>query len=326
MGETKKKRDLIDSTMSLGDHLEELRARLILALLGLIVGAIVSVIFGTHIIRFIERPYVEAMLKRVESAEPNDAALVETVVANVAAQAQADPNFPAIDPNQVELFAKVVVATLQQWYAEQTSARSEGGRLPQSARLQTLAPAEAFSAYMKVSFIGGLILTCPWVFYQLWMFVAAGLYEHERRYVRRAVPFSAGLFVVGALFFLFVVAPISLRFFLIFGDVVNSAPSWTLEKYISFVTVLMLVFGLAFQTPIAIFILERTGLVSLATLRRARKYVFLGVFVVAAVVTPPDPFSMITLGFPLYALYELGMLLADLARKRAAKKKETPSE
>ena len=331
MGETKKKRNPIDSTMSLGDHLEELRARLILAIFGLALGAVVSLIFGTRIITFIERPYIKAMRARVEAAdsagaEPNSVALVELWFTNLLAESQTDPNAPTIDPNHVEFLRKVTEATLTQWRADQIPADANGlASLPRWARLQTLAPAEAFSAYMKVSFIAGLILTCPWVFYQIWMFIAAGLYAHERRYVRTAVPFSAALFIAGALFFLFIVAPISLRFFLGFGDLMLVASQWTLQRYISFVTILMLVFGIAFQTPIAIFILNRTGLVSLDAMRKARKYVFLGVFVVSAVVTPPDVISQVTLGFPLYALFELGILLAQLAGERAAKKRQESS-
>ena len=91
-------------------------------------------------------------------------------------------------------------------------------------------------AYMKISLIAGLILTAPWVFYQIWMFVAAGLYPKERQYVYKAIPFSAGLFIVGALFFLFVIAWVTLKFFLMFGDSVGVASHWTLQKYISFVT------------------------------------------------------------------------------------------
>ena len=182
--------------------------------------------------------------------------------------------------------------------------------------LVTLAPADSFVGYMKVSLISGLILSSPWVFYQLWMFVAAGLYENERRYVRIAVPFSTTLFVTGALFFLFVVAPISLRFFLGFGDIIGVSSSWTFQKYISFVTLLMLVFGLGFQTPIAIFILNRTGLISIEAFRRSRKYVFLGVFIIAAIATPPDVISQITLALPLFALFELGIALCWFVERR----------
>ena len=92
--------------------------------------------------------------------------------------------------------------------------------------------------------------------------------------------------------------------------------NWTFQKYVSFITVLMLVFGLGFQTPIAIFILNRTGLVSVSALRRSRKYVLLGVFVVAAVATPPDVISQITLAVPLYSLFEFGILLSYFASRK----------
>jgi len=235
-----KSNELSSSTMSLGDHLEELRRRLIYALAGLGAGTGLCMIFGTKLVKFLLVPY---------------------------------------------------------------------NRLVPDDELNFLGIPDAFVIYMKVSLIAGLILSSPWVFYQLWMFISAGLYKHERRYVKVSVPFSAALFIAGALFFFFVVAPISLRFFLKFGELLGGEQAWTFDKYISFVTVLILVFGLGFQTPLAIFILQRIGIVSVAALRRARKYVFLAMFVIAAVVTPPDVISQITLALPLYLLYELGILL-----------------
>jgi sec-independent protein translocase protein TatC len=311
--------------MSLGDHLEELRARLILAILGLTIGAVVSLIFGTHVLNFIKKPYVRAMTKWLQETETPR---VKSEIAMFAElffdtlTARLDPNEPQIDPNRVQFMRGVSADTIDAW-VEKTQAAAGDKALPTYARLQTLAPAEAFIAYMKVSFIAGLILTSPWVFYQIWMFVAAGLYPAERKYVHTAIPFSTALFVIGALFFLFVIAPLTLNFFLKFGDIVGTASNWTLQRYISFVTVLMLVFGIAFQTPIAIFILVRTGLVSIATLRSVRKYVILGMAFVAAVATPPDVVSMVSLLVPLYALYELGIILAIFAEKKAkAKAKE----
>ena len=315
-----------DCSMSLGDHLEELRARLILAILGLLVGAIVSLAFGKHILRFMERPYksvVHARFQKIEAprVQGEVLAFVELFFENLAKGLSADPNAPRVDPEQVEFFRKLSTETLDAWAAKMNETSEDTG-LPPGWQLTVLAPADAFIAYMKISLIAGLILTCPWVFYQLWMFVAAGLYPNERQYVRTAVPFSAGLFIVGALFFLFVIAPLSLKFFLKFGDVVGVTANWTLQKYISFITVLMLVFGVAFQTPIAIFILVRTGLIGLPALRRARKYVLLGIFIVAAVATPPDVISQISLAIPLYGLYELGMVLALIAEKKARESQE----
>lgn len=250
MGQAKKKQDPFEYTMSLGDHLEELRARLILAIIGLVVGTIVCLVFGQHLVRFIEIPY-------------ND---------------------------------------LKGEYGLEA--------------LKVLAPADAFAVYMKISLIGGLILSSPWVFYQLWMFVAAGLYEHEKRYVRMAVPFSVILFVAGAVFFLFVIAPLCLVFFLKFGRFIKVEAAWTLREYVSFMTTLTLVFGLAFQTPMVIFILNKMGLVSLEALRRSRKYVLLGAFVVGAVATPGDVVPQITLAVPLYLLFELGILLSYIAQRK----------
>ena len=247
MGDTNKKQDRPGSTMSLGDHLEELRSRLILAIAGLVIGTIICFCFGTRIIDFIQRPYNELM-----------------------------PEQPLI----------------------------------------TLAPSDAFIGYMKISLIAGLSISSPWVFYQIWMFIATGLYPNEKRYVHLAVPFSAVLFVAGALFFIHVVAPISLAFFLKFGSIIGVTSNWTFQKYVSFVTALMLVFGVGFQTPIAIFFLNKTGLVSLQTMRRSRRYVLLAVFIVAAVATPPDVVSQITLALPLYLLFEFGILISYLANRR----------
>lgn len=322
----RKKLDLTDCTMSLGDHLEELRARLILAMMGLTIGAIVSMIFGTYILDFIKRPYVKAMGEwRTEWLKRTELPRLESEIglfANLFFETlitQLDPAEPEIDPQRIQFIRSVSADTITAWI-EQTRAAAGDRALPPEARLITLAPAEAFVAYIKVSFIAGLILTSPWVFYQIWMFVAAGLYPAERKYVHTAVPFSTALFIIGALFFLFIVAPLTLKFFLMFGDIVGTASTWTLQRYISFVTVLMLVFGLAFQTPIAVFILVRTGLVEIATLRRVRKFVVLGIVFVAAVATPPDVVSQVSLGIPLYLLYELGIVLALFAEKKARQK------
>ena len=247
MADTDKKNNLFESTMNLGDHLEELRTRLILAIAGLLAGTILAFCFGTKIIAFIQIPYDNLM-----------------------------PDNPLV----------------------------------------ALAPADAFIGYMKISLIAGLIFSSPWVFYQLWMFVSSGLYQKEKRYVHMAVPFSAALFVAGALFFLFIVSPLSIKFFLKFGDIIGVAPNWTFQKYVAFVTTLMLVFGIAFQTPIAIFFLTRTGLVTIQAMRNSRKFVLLAVFILAAVATPPDVISQITLALPLYLLFELGILLSYLSSRK----------
>ena len=249
MGDTNKKRDPLNSTMSLGDHLEELRMRLVYALAGIVICVIVALLFGRYIIALMEQPY--------------------TIV------------------------------------------------MGEEARLQTLAPAEGLTSYIKIALIAGLIFSSPWVFYHLWMFVTAGLYPHEKKYVYLAAPFSAVLFIGGALFFLIVIAPLALKFLVKVNNFLGLSSHWTFPYYIAFVTHLMLVFGVAFQTPTAIFFLNRTGLVSRKALSRSRKYVVLVIVIVAAMATPPDVVSQIALAVPLYLLFELGLLLSYFAdRKR----------
>ena len=329
MAKIRKILDPENCTMSLGDHLEELRARLILALLGLVLGVVVSLIFGTQILKFIEIPYDAAMRGRIKATEMPQIqkemlSFVGVFFDTLTQRLATDPNPPRSSSirSRSRFFATCPRRPSRRGWRRRTAGR-QTDRCRSTASSDRLGPAEAFVAYMKISLISGLILTAPWVFYQIWAFIAAGLYPMERRYVYRAVPFSAALFIIGALFFLFVIARYTLIFFLSFGDAVSVASEWTLQKYVSFVTVLMLVFGIAFQTPIAVFILVRTGLVSIQTLRSYRKYVIVGLAFVSAVATPsPDPFSMLALLVPLYALYELGIALSVIAEKKAKKKEQ----
>ena len=331
----KKKRlpNPLETTMSLGDHLEELRARLILAILGLVIGTVICLFFGDDIIRFIERPYLKVTGERSQSkmqtklkdnkAANTSAYLVEAFVADLLKALGDDPNAPTIDPNVIKFAQKIYVETMAK-LAEDPNYVSAVAHEYYSASdkgLTAIGLADPFIAYMKIALISGLIISSPWVFYQLWMFVGAGLYEHERRYVRTAVPFSTGLFVTGALFFLLFIAPFCLKFFLSFGEFIGVTAIWTFDKYISFVTMLMLVFGLGFQTPIAVFVLNRTGLVSIESLKKSRKYTIVAIVAIAAIATPsPDVFSQIALAIPLYALFELGILLSWRAQRKEALK------
>lgn len=185
------------------------------------------------------------------------------------------------------------------------------------SKLQALQPAEPFLVYLKSALVLAALISSPWIFYQLWAFVAAGLHRHERRFVHVVVPACAALFVGGVLFFLLAIGPWVFRFFMQFDlglDYLTYQPG--LGKTVDFVLSLALVFGVAFQTPVAIVFAERMELVSLAALRRARKYVFLACFIVGAVATPPDVVSQIALAVPLYVLYEAGLLVCRLRPHR----------
>ena len=184
--------------------------------------------------------------------------------------------------------------------------------------LLAIQPAEKFIVYFKTALLFGLILSSPWVFYQLWAFVSAGLYPRERMYVRRIVPISVLLFVAGSFFFIKVVAPMAMLFFINFNPGIGFVKvNFTLTNYVNFVVSLTIVFGIAFQMPIAIVCLERLGILTLAGLRQYRKYVVLLLAIVCAIVTPPDVISQIALAVPLYALYEVSILVCRLTHKKA---------
>ncbi len=190
------------------------------------------------------------------------------------------------------------------------------------ARMQSIGPADGIISYMQIAVVAAIVISSPWIFYQLWKFISAGLYPNERRYVYLAVPFSSALFIIGALFFTFIIAPLTLRYFVLFNEkLLNVSSNFSFPRYVSFIGTMMLVFGLAFQTPIAIFFLEKTGLVSVQTLKGIRKYVVLVIVILASAAIPgSDPLSLFALAGPMYLLYELGILLSRFSKK----KKTTP--
>jgi sec-independent protein translocase protein TatC len=324
----KKKQDPLDSTMSLGDHLEELRGRLILAFSGLLIGAAICLCFGTQIIKFIEKPYRE-LYKAEDAKSPTQDKTIEFIenrFNDIRQKLADDPNTPNVGQETEEfvyMFCTELLVALSN-DPNFTFKSPSSDQVSPPRHLIILRPADGIISYIKIALISGLLLSSPWVFYHIWMFVAAGLYPHEKKYVHTAVPFSATLFVTGALFFVLVVAPLTLKFLVKFNEgVLGARSNFTFADYISFITMLMLIFGVAFQTPIAIFFLTKTGLVSIDGLRRSRKFVFLGVFVVSAMATPPDPVSMVTLALPLYALFEIGILLSHLSQKKRREKQDS---
>ena len=304
------KEDLLAETrMSFGEHLEELRSRLLKSIYGILIGLGVCLYFGGDIFSFLAQPLLVAL-------------------------------------QSAHLEPQIYVTSLP----------------------------ESFVTYIKVCFYSGIFLASPWVFYQLWIFVAAGLYPHEKRYVHMVMPFSAILFLLGGAFSIWLVAPLSCSYFIKFGTNIpvpeisrnfiyraltpdaddsrdsettgpNSPadeitkntsaeahsssekqnqkplikPWFTLQKYVSLIIVLALAFGVAFQMPLVVFFLGRLSLVRLSTLRSVRKYVFFGIVIISAVMTPPDVLSQIAMAIPMYALYELGLLLLRIwpARERS---------
>jgi sec-independent protein translocase protein TatC len=236
--------------MTLGDHLQELRLRLFLAIAGLLIASVICLFFGKAILSLLQKPYLDVMGK--------------------------DANF------------------------------------------LTLKPTDGFVLYVNTALIAGVIVASPWIFYQIWMFISAGLYNHEKRYVYFTIPFSAALFITGASFFIFVVAPAALKFLVTFNkDFLGISSNFTLRDYLSFIWVMVVIFGLMFQTPIVVFFLNKMGLVSVEKMRKSRKYILLGVFVLAAVIAPsPDLVSLFAIAIPMYLMFEIGLLTINFATRK----------
>ena len=185
--------------------------------------------------------------------------------------------------------------------------------------LSAIQPSESFMVYLKTSLFFGLLLTSPWVFYHIWAFISSGLYQKEKKYVHVVVPASATLFITGSVFFLMVVAKMMMGFFVKFDQLLGFTSRWSPQYYLSLVLTLTLVFGAAFQMPIAVIFANLMKLVSIEQLAKARKFVMLGLLFISAVATPPDVISQIALATPLYILYEGSIITCRILRRRREK-------
>lgn len=190
--------------------------------------------------------------------------------------------------------------------------------------VQALNPAGPITAPIGVAFYIALFLAMPVILYQIWAFIAPGLYRKEKRFTIPLLATSILLFFCGIAFAYFVIFP------MIFGFISAFAPE-TMEykpdatAYVSFVMMVVLVFGFAFETPIATVLLVMTGLTTTDKLRKARPYVFLGAFVVGMFLTPPDMISQTMLAIPVYLLYELGIFMSRLISAKKTEPSEEPA-
>jgi sec-independent protein translocase protein TatC len=194
--------------------------------------------------------------------------------------------------------------------------------LPPGAKMIATGVVAPFLVPMKVTLMLALIVALPWVFYQLWAFVAPGLYAHEKRLVLPLVVSSSLLFIGGVAF----------CYFLVFGRVFHFisefAPSSIavmpdIENYLDFVMSMCLAFGATFEVPVVVVILVRMGIVSIEKLKSVRPYIIVGAFVIAAIVTPPDVVSQLSLAIPMCLLFELGLLVSPLFVRMTQSPEET---
>src|SRR5205823_997333 len=182
---------------------------------------------------------------------------------------------------------------------------------PVKVRFQVLNAQEAFMIWMKAALMTGLIMASPYVFFQVWQFIAAGLYPHEKHYVFLYLPISIALFFGGAsLAFVFVFDPV-LNFLFTFNQGMNADFDPRIGEWLSFVLILPLGFGISFQLPLVMLFLNRIGLVSHDLYVQQWRVAILTIFIIAMVLTPADPISMLLMAAPLCVLYLLGILMCQ---------------
>lgn len=323
------KRDVNDdyfreSTMTFGEHLEELRKYLWRAVVGLALGTAIGLWFGDHIVKFVQIPLLRAMTTYYQDIAVEEAALAGAGMSNIQQLIKRDGLLPEtllVDPREA-------AAALRKLFpgAEIPGIPSEPKKELRREDLVTLRlyrplegdprlrpiglnTQEAFMIWLKAGLVGGVVLASPWVFFQMWQFVAAGLYPNERSYVYVFLPFSLGLFLAGAaLAFFFVFDPV-LGFLLAFNRSLGIDPEPRIGEWMSFVLILPLGFGISFQLPLVMLFLERIGVMEVAGYIANWRISILVIVVLSAVLTPADPYSLLFMAVPLTVLYFGGVAL-----------------
>jgi sec-independent protein translocase protein TatC len=316
-----------ETRMTFGEHLEELRLHLWRAIAGFGVALFLSFFIGREVLAFIAAPVEEQLSKfyerRVKKVQAElqegdnskwnsvNAAKEMEVAVRRGQLAQALGQKPLAngdDDDWVDLTLRIQPLSLAIALHE---SEMVVGRRPV---LSTLNVQEAFMVYFKVCMYSGIVLASPWIFWQIWAFIAAGLYPQEKRYVQVYLPFSLGLFLAGVFVCQFLVIPRAVEALLWFNEWIGLEPDLRLNEWLGFAIMMPLVFGVSFQTPLVMLFLERLGILNIETYRSKRRLAWFVMAVFAAVITPStDAVSMLFLWVPMSALYELGILLAHMS-------------
>ena len=316
------------STMTFGEHLDELRVVLFRALIGLVIGFIIGLGVSKYVVRWIKAPLEVAMeehyatlmkeqLTELYGQEQvplevmnafTDEGLVyeevyveETQLQRLAAAR--DEDFAEVSPDN----------TLTTMTLDPPSKRMVKTRIWRKAKadVQSLSAQEPFMIWVKAGFFAGMLLASPYIFWQIWPFVAAGLYPHEKRYVYVFLPISLLLFWTGAAMAFFVVFQYVLKFLFTFNRALDIQTDPRISEWIGFVLILPLGFGIAFQLPLVMFFLNRIGIFSIRAYLEKWRIAVLVIFVISMFLTPADPMSMILMAVPLCVLYFLGIAMAQ---------------
>jgi sec-independent protein translocase protein TatC len=191
--------------------------------------------------------------------------------------------------------------------------------LPQGGLIFT-GPMDKFMAHIKLSFMGAIILTCPFWLYQVWLFVAPALYKKEKRYAAGFIMSGSILFLMGSLFTYFVVLPMAFKFLMTYGGETDK-PMISIQEYMAFFSHTCLAFGAAFEMPLLISTLGMLGLVSKKFLQEKRRYAIMLIAIISAVIAPPDLLSMVLLLIPMVALYEISVFVVGVFEKKRQQEK-----
>lgn len=327
--------------MTFGEHLEELRACLFKSVLGLAIGFLIGLCVGGWVVEFIQSPLTSALETYCET---QDAIRAKQKLDAMREDGKALP----VDPDQISKFVaeshllpeevfldpNALVQQLKQRYPEQlkgveippsegAEAFSEKNLVPtflyhrtaddSRVRVKSLGVQESFMIYIKASLLVGALIASPYIFFQIWSFVAAGLYPNEKKYVHIFLPFSLGLFLFGAaLAFFFVFRPV-LSFLFTFNSSLGIEIDPRISEWLSFVLVLPLGFGISFQLPLVMLFLERIGIFTVANYMSKLRLGILVIFALSMILTPGgDPYSMLLMAVPLTLLYFGGVLLCKM--------------
>jgi sec-independent protein translocase protein TatC len=303
-------RDIDNTKMPLLDHLIELRTRLVRCAIVIVIAFLPCFYFAQDIYNFLAQPLYDVTVKDA----CQEAGLAEWLDGLVHGHLG------------IHLFDEAELNTMSVEECEQAL-------LLQGASLQTTdkavdiiftSPAEAFLTYVKVGFFVSLCISLPFLVLQIWGFVGPGLYAKEKFVVLPFMLVFPVLFTMGAAMVYYAFFPIALEFLLSFQQPaaegqVEVMAQFKISEYFNFLLKLIFAFGLSFQLPLVVTLLARTGMATSAGLREKRKYAIVAVFVLAAIITPPDPFSQLGLALPLIILYEISIWCARLVERSKAR-------
>jgi sec-independent protein translocase protein TatC len=307
--------------MSFWDHIEELRLHMWKAIAGFLVGMIVGFFVGKFVlVTVIARPVEKALVRFHEKRMAKRIAEKKSEQGNEEHRLQ-DFQFMLPPDDAAKLFEEWGVKTTKrptealpirlqvktQDVVEKMAPEMQ--ELIRPPTLSTLSATEAFIVWIKVCMYVGLVISSPWVFYQMWSFIAAGLYPHEKRLVHLYMPVSILLFLGGVLFSEFVILPVTLDYLLDFNEWMNLEPDLRLNEWLTFAIMFPLIFGLCFQLPLVMFVLHRVGIVDVEVYKKHRRLAYFLIGCLNIIVgMSPDPMSVFGMVISMILLYELGIL------------------